>query len=276
MNNRQIVTSLLFAFVALLTACDQPVEPKQAVTSPLLSPQTEPSSAAASVTLYVNADVVTVDDSNPSAQALAVRDGRILAVGSRQEVELVAGEGADIRDMQGKTIVPGLIDAHGHISLTAMSQGFANIQPPPAGPVASIAQLQQSLKDWDEAHPDMPWILGWGYDDSLLAEGRHPSRYDLDAVSTEKPVVLSHVSGHLMACNSKCLEMTGIDASSEDPPGGVYQRVEGSQTPNGVLEESAIYKVYAMLPRGSEEQRVFMLEQAQTYYARHGITTLLS
>ena len=65
MNNRQIVTSLLFAFVALLTACGQPVEPKQAVTSPLLSPQTEPSSEAASVTLYVNADVVTVDDSNP-------------------------------------------------------------------------------------------------------------------------------------------------------------------------------------------------------------------
>ncbi len=116
--------------------------------------------------------------------------------------------------------------------------------------------------------------MGWGYDDSLMAEGRHPSRYDLDAVSTEKPIMLSHVSGHLMACNSKCLELAGITAESENPPGGVFQRVEGSQTPNGILEESAIYRIYALLPEASEEQRLFMLAQAQAYYARHGITTV--
>ena len=176
--------------------------------------------------------------------------------------------------MQGKTIVPGLIDAHGHISLTALSNGFANVQPPPAGPISSIAQLQEVMKSWDQANPEATWLMGWGYDDSLMAEGRHPSRYDLDAISTEKPIMLTHVSGHLMACNSKCLELAGITAESEDPPGGVYQRVGDSQTPNGVLEESAIYKVFGLLPAATQAQRLALLEQAQAYYASHGITTV--
>ncbi|EAW30271.1 Amidohydrolase-like protein [marine gamma proteobacterium HTCC2143] len=265
MKNRRIVTVLLTALAMTLSACDQPVTQKEeagAIT------------AVMPTTLFVNADIITVDDSRPAAQALAIRNGRVLAVGSRQEVEAAAGQGAEVRDMQGKTIVPGLIDAHGHISLTALSNGFANVQPLPAGPISSIAQLQEVMKSWDQANPEATWLMGWGYDDSLMAEGRHPSRYDLDAISTEKPIMLTHVSGHLMACNSKCLELAGITAESEDPPGGVYQRVGDSQTPNGVLEESAIYKVFGLLPAATQAQRLALLEQAQAYYASHGITTV--
>jgi len=265
MKNRRIVTVLLTALAMTLSACDQPVTQKEeagAIT------------AVMPTTLFVNADIITVDDSRPAAQALAIRNGRVLAVGSRQEVEAAAGQGAEVRDMQGKTIVPGLIDAHGHISLTALSNGFANVQPLPAGPISSIAQLQDVMKSWDQANPEATWLMGWGYDDSLMAEGRHPSRYDLDAISTEKPIMLTHVSGHLMACNSKCLELAGITAESEDPPGGVYQRVGDSQTPNGVLEESAIYKVFGLLPAATQAQRLALLEQAQAYYASHGITTV--
>lgn len=265
MKNRRIVTVLLTALAMTLSACDQPVTQKEeagAIT------------AVMPTTLFVNADIITVDDSRPAAQALAIRNGRVLAVGSRHEVEAAAGQGAEVRDMQGKTIVPGLIDAHGHISLTALSNGFANVQPLPAGPISSIAQLQDVMKSWDQANPEATWLMGWGYDDSLMAEGRHPSRYDLDAISTEKPIMLTHVSGHLMACNSKCLELAGITAESEDPPGGVYQRVGDSQTPNGVLEESAIYKVFGLLPAATQAQRLALLEQAQAYYASHGITTV--
>ena len=265
MKNRRIVTALLTALAVMLSACDQPVTQKEEVGA---------ITAVMPTTLFVNADIITVDDSRPAAQALAIRNGRVLAVGSRQEVEAAAGQGAEVRDMQGKTIVPGLIDAHGHISLTALSNGFANVQPPPAGPISSIAQLQEVMKSWDQANPEATWLMGWGYDDSLMAEGRHPSRYDLDAISTEKPIMLTHVSGHLMACNSKCLELAGITAESEDPPGGVYQRVGDSQTPNGVLEESAIYKVFGLLPAATQAQRLALLEQAQAYYASHGITTV--
>lgn len=265
MKNRRIVTVLLTALAMTLSACDQPVTQKEEVGA---------ITAVMPTTLFVNADIITVDDSRPAAQALAIRNGRVLAVGSRQEVEAAAGQGAEVRDMQGKTIVPGLIDAHGHISLTALSNGFANVQPLPAGPISSIAQLQEVMKSWDQANPEAIWLMGWGYDDSLMAEGRHPSRYDLDAISTEKPIMLTHVSGHLMACNSKCLELAGITAESEDPPGGVYQRVGDSQTPNGVLEESAIYKVFGLLPAATQAQRLALLEQAQAYYASHGITTV--
>ena len=265
MKNRRIVTALLTALAVMLSACDQPVTQKEEVGA---------ITAVMPTTLFVNADIITVDDSRPAAQALAIRNGRVLAVGSRDEVEAAAGQGAEVRDMQGKTIVPGLIDAHGHISLTALSNGFANVQPPPAGPISSIAQLQEVMKSWDQANPEATWLMGWGYDDSLMAEGRHPSRYDLDAISTEKPIMLTHVSGHLMACNSKCLELAGITAESEDPPGGVYQRVGDSQTPNGVLEESAIYKVFGLLPAATQAQRLALLEQAQAYYASHGITTV--
>ena len=265
MKNRRIVTVLLTALAMTLSACDQPVTQKEEVGA---------ITAVMPTTLFVNADIITVDDSRPAAQALAIRNGRVLAVGSRDEVEAAAGQGAEVRDMQGKTIVPGLIDAHGHISLTALSNGFANVQPPPAGPISSIAQLQEVMKSWDQANPEATWLMGWGYDDSLMAEGRHPSRYDLDAISTEKPIMLTHVSGHLMACNSKCLELAGITAESEDPPGGVYQRVGDSQTPNGVLEESAIYKVFGLLPAATQAQRLALLEQAQAYYASHGITTV--
>lgn len=265
MKNRRIVTALLTALAVMLSACDQPVTQKEEVGA---------ITAVMPTTLFVNADIITVDDSRPGAQALAIRNGRVLAVGSRDEVEAAAGQGAEVRDMQGKTIVPGLIDAHGHISLTALSNGFANVQPPPAGPISSIAQLQEVMKSWDQANPEATWLMGWGYDDSLMAEGRHPSRYDLDAISTEKPIMLTHVSGHLMACNSKCLELAGITAESEDPPGGVYQRVGDSQTPNGVLEESAIYKVFGLLPAATQAQRLALLEQAQAYYASHGITTV--
>ncbi|MEH6559253.1 MAG: amidohydrolase [Oceanicoccus sp.] len=274
MKNRRIVTIILFTITVLLSACGQSAGNKPDAATNKASAQAGAIDAVASTTIFVNADIVTVDDNKPTAQALAVRDGRVLAVGSRQDVELAAGEGAEIRDMQGKTIVPGLIDAHGHISLTALSKGFANVQPPPAGPIASIAQLQEAMRNWDQANPDATWLMGWGYDDSLMSEGRHPSRYDLDAVSTEKPIMLTHVSGHLMACNSKCLELAGITAESKDPSGGVFQRVEGSQTPNGVLEESAIYSVFGILPESTEDQRLSMLEQAQAYYASNGITTV--
>jgi predicted amidohydrolase YtcJ len=238
------------------------------------SPPASPSVPLHSTQLYINADIVTVDGANPNAEALAVRDGLIIAVGSRAEVEAAAGAGAQLRDMAGKTIVPGLIDAHGHISLTALTEGFAKIQPPPAGPVSTMAQLLQVMTQWHQDHPEMLWLNGWGYDDSLLAEARHPTKFDLDKISIDKPVMLIHVSSHLMSCNSKCLEMVGITAQTKNPAGGVIRRVGSSTEPNGVLEESAMYKVFSQLPPASEAQRLAFIEQAQLYYARHGITTV--
>ena len=157
--------------------------------------------------------------------------------------------------------------------MLAQTAGMANVQPPPAGPVRSIPELQAQLEAWSLAHPDAPWILGWGYDDSLLAEQRHPTREDLDAVSTEKPVFLMHTSAHLAACNSLCLDAIGISAETPDPEGGIIRRQSDGRTPSGVLEETALYLVYAHLPQPVESQRLAGLSAVQELYASYGITT---
>lgn len=225
------------------------------------------------VTIFLNVEVITVDEALPQAEAVAVRDGRILAVGTREEVSRAAGAGARLRDLGGAVLVPGFIDTHGHLAIMAQTAGMANVQPPPAGPVRSISELKAQLEAWSDAHPDAPWIMGWGYDDSLLAEQRHPAREDLDAISTDKPILLMHTSAHLAACSSLCLEAIGITASTSDPDGGIIRRQSDGRTPNGVLEETALYLVYAHLPQPAESQRLAGIKAVQDLYASHGITT---
>lgn len=246
---------------SLLSACAAPQKkaPEQA--------------GGAGAVIYLNAQVITVDDAIPQAEAVAVRDGRILAVGTRAEVTRAAGAGASQRDLGGATLAPGFIDTHGHFALMAQAAGMANLQPPPAGPVRSIPELQAHLEAWAQAHPDAPWILGWGYDDSLLAEQRHPTREDLDAVSSSKPVLLMHTSAHFAACSSLCLEAVGITAETPDPDGGIIRRQSDGRTPNGVLEETALYLVYAALPQPAESQRLAGIRAVQELYASYGITT---
>ncbi|AXE65681.1 amidohydrolase [Hyphomonas sp. CACIAM 19H1] len=229
--------------------------------------------SAEGAVIFVNAQIITVDDAFPQAEAVAVRDGRILAVGTREEVNRAAGTGASLRDLGGAALAPGFIDTHGHFAMLAQTAGMANVQPPPAGPVRSIPELQAQLEAWALAHPDSPWILGWGYDDSLLAEQRHPAREDLDAVSTEKPVFLMHTSAHLAACNSLCLDAIGISPETPDPEGGIIRRQSDGRTPNGVLEETALYLAYAHLPQPVESQRLAGLSAVQALYASYGITT---
>jgi len=225
-------------------------------------------------TLYYNAEVVTVNDAQPSAEAVAVRDGKILAVGSIAEVEAVAGPDSTMRDMGGRTLVPGLIDAHGHFTMTGRLMEFANLKPPPIGPVNRIADLQDAMRERLENNPDLEWLLGWGYDDSLLDERRHPTRDDLDAISASIPIAILHASGHLMVCNSMCLEIAGITAETENPEGGIYRRVDGSNKPNGVMEETAMSLVNSMLPKLPPEHRLAMLDDLQQYYAGFGVTTV--
>ena len=106
--------------------------------------------------LFVNGDIITMDDAVPSAEAVAIRDGRILVVGSAEDVTRAAGADALVRDLGGATLVPGFIDAHGHLAIMAQSAGMANLQPPPAGNVSTMVELQDALRAWQAAHPGAP------------------------------------------------------------------------------------------------------------------------
>ena len=156
-----------------------------------------------------------------------------------------------------------------------MKFSTANLDPKPIGKVCSISDIQQILRDWIKEKKLKPgqWVIGWGYDDTGIKEMRHPNRDDLDAVSKEHPILLMHISCHLMTGNSKMLEEIGVNAETPDPEGGKIQRRQGSKEPNGVLEELAMMLVLKKLPMPTPEQAMEMIMRGVKFYAQAGITT---
>jgi len=227
--------------------------------------------------IFHGGDIVTVDDDRPSAEAVAVKDGRVVAVGDMADVTKWKGSQTRLVDLQGRALLPGFIDAHGHLTMTARQLGAANVASPPVGPARDIDELKAVLTSYMDSNPPKPgdWVVGVGYDDSLLTERRHPTRFDLDMVSTEHPIFLLHVSAHLGTCNSLALERFGVTDQTENPPGGVIRRVDGSNEPNGVLEEHALARLaYPKLPQASLQQRLALLQRAQELYFSFGTTTV--
>jgi predicted amidohydrolase YtcJ len=228
--------------------------------------------------IWSGGPIVTVDDARPSAEAVAVRDGRIVAVGARADVERrFAGPKTVRHDLKGRTLLPGFIDAHGHVTGVGLQAVVANLLPPPDGRVDSIQALQRTLREWMAANPwhrDYGLVIGFGYDDSQLAELRHPTREELDAVSADLPVLLIHQSGHLASLNGAALRKAGIGPDTPDPKGGVIRRKDGSREPAGTLEETAqLLALMKLMPALGEAQQFALLKAGQELYLRFGHTT---
>ena len=230
--------------------------------------------ALAETTLYVGR-IVTMDASRPVAGAVLVDGERIVAVGGTELRRTHAGA-ARVVELGDRVMLPGFIDAHGHLTATAAYINFVNLAPPPVGPVDDIGHLQQTLREHIEREriPVGQWIVGVGYDDSLLKEKRHPTGDDLDAISTQHPIAIVHVSGHLSVGNSALMSLLDISSATVDPPGGVYRRRADSLEPNGVFEEMAHYAVLARLPRPSAAEAVSGLRKTLDYLASMGLTTV--
>ena len=227
--------------------------------------------------IFTGGPVLTMNDDQPRAGAVAVKDGRILAVGTPEEIETFRGEGTEVTDLAGRALLPGFFDAHGHVMPGGIQALTANLLAPPDGEVTDIAALQKVLRDWAEQNratvEATGLIMGFGYDNSQLAELRHPTRAELDAVSTEYPVFLIHQSGHIGAANSKTLEMLGITAASENPPGGLILR-DAAGEPTGVLEENSFFGALPVLLSGVDRDGMKAIVKAGTeLWARYGYTT---
>ncbi len=225
--------------------------------------------------LFVGENIITMVDQEDGPTALAVRGEQIVWLGDAAEASAWIGPETVRHELAGRALLPGFIDAHGHLTFLAATISWANLASPPVGPVTDMNALQAELGRYisDNRVPAGSWVIGNGYDDSLLAEKTHPDRHILDAVSERHPIVLVHVSGHLMAANSLALGRAGIDAESVDPAGGHIRREPGSSTPNGVLEETATYPLRARLsePRGNPMEN---LATGLARYASYGITTV--
>lgn len=172
--------------------------------------------------IWSGGPILTMDDRQMRVEAVAEKDGRIIAAGKAEDVIKLKGEGTVVVDLAGRTMIPGFVDAHGHVLMGGFQALAANMLPAPDGEVNDIPTMQRVLRDWMTANADAfkkaNLIAGFGYDNSQLKELRHPTRDDLDAVSRDVPILLVHQSGHLGALNSKALEIAGFTADTKDPP----------------------------------------------------------
>ena len=220
------VASLLMVSALALAACSKP-------------PAVADAGAGADL-IITGGPILTMEGAEPNtAEAVVVDDGRIVFVGSKADALKRKGDGTVVKDLAGKTLMPGFIDGHAHAQQFGAQAVGANLLAPPDGDVNTIDDVVDRLKAFAQS-PDVErtgWIFGVGYDDALL--GRHPTREDLDKVSTTVPVMATHISGHFAAVNSLGLKMIGYDATTPNPEGGVIRREADGKTPNGVLEELA-------------------------------------
>ncbi|WP_077400674.1 amidohydrolase [Microbulbifer agarilyticus] len=228
-------------------------------------------------TIYTGGPILTMDDKQPKADAVAVKDGRIIAVGRLADLEKYKGTNTKEFDLNGRAMVPGFVDSHGHVVFGGLQALSANLLSPPDGKVTDIASLKSTLSQWAKDNADAvaatKMIIGFGYDNAQLKELRHPTREDLDEVSQDIPVLIVHQSGHLGVANSKALEMAGINKDSKAPAGGVIQR-DDSGEPNGVLEEYAFFSVFVpLLGQLGDEGLVTFARAGSNLWAKFGYTT---
>lgn len=216
-------------------------------------------------------DIVTMDPACPRADAMAVRDGRIVAVGSSDHVRTALGA-APARTLKYErgTIVPGLIDTHNHMHWTGIQTCLVDL-----ASARSIADVQDAIRDYARRRPDMPWISsGSGWHVANLAEARYPTRQELDEACADRPVYLPRV-GHAAVANSRALELAGISRDTPDPPGGRIDRSADGE-PNGLLLEPPAFEPVARLvpPLSSAEQADALADIQRRYHAA-GLTGIM-
>ena len=185
-----------------------------------------------------NGKIVTLDEDESIREAVAVKFGRIAAVGTDKSVETLVGRETRVIDLEGRTVVPGLIDSHAHITSVGARRTM-NVDLSEEAGVRSIADIQERLRERAGETPKGEWVTGFKEDDSKLAEKRHPNRWDLDEASREHPVIISTVGGHFSVANSLAFEMAGVTKDTPDPEGGKFDRDPETGEPTGGLHEAA-------------------------------------
>ena len=227
-------------------------------------------------TIFLGGAIVTMDPAQPRVDAVAVSGETIAAAGPLDDVMALRGDATRVVELGDRALLPGFIDAHGHFLAVGRALDSLSLHPPPVGDVNTVDDIVRKITTWIAERDIAPGglVLASGYDDSLLAERRHPTRDDLDRASTEHRIVLTHVSGHLRAANSAALAASGITAETPDPPGGHIRRKAGSREPDGVLEELAGRLVGAGQFAISPEETDALARRAIGVHLSYGATTI--
>ncbi|MEM2263540.1 MAG: amidohydrolase [Candidatus Bathyarchaeia archaeon] len=214
----------------------------------------------------MNANVVTLDVGRPRAEALAIRDGKIVAAGSNAEVCRYIASGTRVLDLGGRTIVPGFIDCHVHMTGFGQHLQTLNLRD-----VCSIEEMKRRLREYAERHPEKSWIIGGRWDHELFRERRYPTRWDLDEAVPEKPVFLIRVCGHVGVANTRALKLAGIRKGVRVNGGAVDVDMTSGEL-NGVLRENALDLVWRAVPKPSIAELEETCIQACLKAVENGLT----
>jgi predicted amidohydrolase YtcJ len=214
----------------------------------------------------------TMDETLPRASAVAIKDGRIAGVGSDDEIAALAGAGTIRRALGGAAVVPGIVDGHNHLIMTGIMLRQVQLYD-----CRRISEIQERIAERAQQLPPGTWIVGRGWDESLLDERRHPNRHDLDAVAPDHPVVIHRVWNKLV-CNSAALRAAGISATTPDPPAdvlysGSFERDDQGE-PTGLFRDRAKEMITSAVPGETEDDLVAAIDVGSAAYHRVGITAL--
>jgi predicted amidohydrolase YtcJ len=223
--------------------------------------------------ILLNGNVVTMARPGEMAQAVAIQGDKIIAVGTNAEIRALAGAATKTIDLGGKTLLPGFYAAHDHFpSWGRVSLYQVDLNSPPIGTMRTLDDIVAALKEKASQTRPGQWVVGRGYDDTLIAERRHPTRQDLDRASTEHPIWIVHTSGHLGVANSRALALAKIDRDTPQTPGGVIRKDPATGEPTGVIEERTSL-VGRLTPALSLEQRLQAIRLCDGEYLSRGVTT---
>ncbi len=227
-------------------------------------------------TIYYNAQVVTMDDKLPAAQAVLVEDGKICLVGTNEEVLTKKEADTLLRDLAGRTLLPGFIDPHSHFTAVAYSLLMVNAKPSPSGPCDTkellLEQFRKGCAEGDWSGGD--WLMGMGYDPSAFPDKAGITRHDLDTVSTEIPISCIHASGHMAVMNTLGMKLLGYWGEYTVPAGGTVELLPDG-TPSGLITELAYLspEIQAKIKAPGFDRVLKAMKSASDLYASYGITT---
>ncbi|WMX53316.1 amidohydrolase [Peribacillus sp. R9-11] len=219
--------------------------------------------------VFINGEVITVDQRNKVVEAVAVKGNRISAVGSNREVKDFIGEETKVIDLQGKTLLPGFIDAHIHLILYGVNQLAVSCKDEH---IKSIEDLLNDLKEKASTIPKGEWIRAWGFNETVVKEKRYPTIAELDTISVEHPIIVSRTCSHISVVNSKALEIAKINEKSENPTGGIIEKDKTGrftgrliETANMIMTEIASY---------TESELMKAVKIASEHFVAAGITSI--
>lgn len=220
--------------------------------------------------VLTNGVIYTVNAARPTAQAVAISGEKIAAVGSNEEIKGWIGPKTRVIDLHGRFAMPGFTDAHTHLAGGGMAKMVVNLEG-----AKSLIEFQQKIRDALKNYKPGEWITGRGWDHTLWPEKRFPTRWDLDAVSKDHPMIFGRVDGHVAVANSMALQIAGISKDTPDPQGGHIVRDEKTGEPTGMLEEDAAMSlVYRKAPPPNHDRRTRAIELALAEAVSYGVTSI--